>query len=617
MINPSQILFQYWGFSEFRLQQEEIVNTVLSGKDVLALLPTGGGKSVCYQVPGMILDGVCIVVSPLIALMKDQVEALKKKNITAEALFSGLPYREIDRILDNCVFNKVKFLYVAPERLKSDLFLERFQKMKISLIAIDEAHCISEWGYDFRPSYLNIHQIRSLKPQVSCIALSATATPKVQEDIQIKLKLKNPVIFRSGFSRKNLNFSSYKTENKLKDILRDINRVEGQGIIYVRSRKAAKELAIYFQKQRANAVFYHAGMNYADRQNAMDKWLKNEARIMIATNAFGMGIDKENVRFVFHYDVPESIEAYYQEAGRAGRDGELSVCVLYYHDADINVAKEKLEQAFPPIDFIRKVYQNLANYYRLAVGSAQLESFDFDIDDFRKTYTSDLMLTYNSLKTLEDQAFINFNESFHVPSKVTIIVSYEDLYEFQIKNPKLDIYLKTLLRLYGGDIFTHYLTISESKIARTLETSISDVTYHLNLLVKSNIIAYEPANGKPKLTFLTARYDSNSLPLDRKKLETLKSRRQSKLHEMIEYIHTERMCRMLFITEYFGEQTGKRCGLCDNCRKNRLSDKELYDKLIKECFLDGFDLNEFISSNPAYPKESIINTFKQITTKSG
>ena len=581
----------------------------------MALLPTGGGKSVCYQVPGLMLEGVCIVVSPLIALMKDQVEALKRKNITAEALFSGLPYREIDRILDNCVFNKVKFLYVAPERLKSDLFLERFQKMTISLIAIDEAHCISEWGYDFRPSYLNIHEIRVLKPNVSCIALTATATPKVQEDIQVKLKLKNPSIFRSGFSRKNLNFSCYQTENKQKDILRDLNRVEGQGIIYVRSRKAAKELALYFQKQKTSTVFYHAGMSHADRQYAMDKWLKNEARIMIATNAFGMGIDKENVRFVFHYDVPESLEAYYQEAGRAGRDGERSVCVLYYHESDINNAKEKLEKAFPPVEFIKKVYQNLANYYRLAVGSAHLESFDFDIDDFRKTYSSDVMLTYNSLKTLEDQAFINLNESFHVPSKVTIIVSYKDLYEFQVQNPKLDIYIKTLLRLYGGDIYTHYLTISESKMARNLETNLSDVTYHLNLLVKSNIIAYEPANGKPKLTFLTPRYDASTLPLDRKKLETLKGRREAKLNEMIEYIHTEKMCRMLFITEYFGEQTGIRCGLCDNCRKNKLNDKILYDKMLNKCLIPGFDLNEFITSNPAFSKDSIIYNYKQITNK--
>ncbi|MBC7388990.1 MAG: RecQ family ATP-dependent DNA helicase [Opitutaceae bacterium] len=615
MHTPGQILLQYWGFSEFRLQQEEIVNAVTSGKDVLALLPTGGGKSVCYQVPGLMFEGVCIVVSPLIALMKDQVEALKKKNITAEALFSGLPYREIDRILDNCVFNKVKFLYVAPERLKSNLFLERFQKMTVSLIAIDEAHCISEWGYDFRPSYLNIHEIRVLKPKVPCIALSATATPKVQEDIQVKLKLKNPSIFRSGFSRKNLNFSCYQTENKQKDILRDINRVEGQGIIYVRSRKAAKELALFFQKQKTSAVFYHAGMTHADRQFAMEKWLKNEARIMIATNAFGMGIDKDNVRFVFHYDVPESLEAYYQEAGRAGRDGERSVCVLYYHESDINTAREKLEKAFPPIEFIKKVYQNLANYYRLAVGSAYLESFDFDIDDFRKTYSSDVMLTYNSLKTLEDQAFINLNESFHVPSKVTIIVSYEDLYEFQVKNPKLDIYIKTLLRLYGGDIYTHYLTISESKMARNLQTSLSDITYHLNLLVKNNIIAYEPANGKPKLTFLSPRYDASTLPLDRKKLETLKGRREAKLNEMIEYIHTEKMCRMLFITEYFGELTGKSCGLCDNCRKQKINDKELYEKLLHMHLVNGFDLNEFISQNSTYPKDKIIHIFKQLTNK--
>jgi len=558
------------------------------------------------------LDGVCIVVSPLVALMKDQVDALKKKNIPAEAIFSGLPYKEIDRILDNCVFNKVKFLYVAPERLKSDLFLERFNRMTVSLIAIDEAHCISEWGYDFRPSYHNIHEIRILKPKVNCIALSATATPKVQEDIQAKLKLKTPIIYRSGFSRKNLNFSTYKTESKQRDILRDINRVEGQGIIYVRSRKAAKDLALYFQKFKQSAVFYHAGMSHIDRQQAMEKWLKNEVRIIVATNAFGMGIDKDNVRFVFHYDIPESLEAYYQEAGRAGRDGLPSVCVLYYHESDINIALEKLEQAFPPIESIKKVYQNLANYYRLAVGSAELESFDFDIDDFIKKYSLEAMVTYNSLKTLEDQGFINLNESFHVPSRISILLAYEDLYEFQLKNPTLDIYIKTLLRLYGGDLYTHFINIVESKIARTLQTSLADVTYHLNLLAKQNIIVYEPANGKPKITYLSPRHDANALPLDRVRIDTLKSRKSARLKEMIEYIRSTKLCRMLFITEYFGEESGTRCGLCDNCRKLKLSEKVLFDLLTAASQSADFDLNEFIFRNSQFPRESVIATFRLI-----
>ena len=557
------------------------MNSVLSGKDVLALLPTGGGKSVCYQVPGMIFEGVCIVVSPLIALMKDQVEALKRKSITAEALFSGLPYREIDRILDNCVFNKVKFLYVAPERLKSDLFLERFKKMTISLIAIDEAHCISEWGYDFRPSYLNIHEIRDLKPSVPCIALSATATPKVQEDIQAKLKLKNAEIFRAGFSRKNLNFSCYKTENKQKDILRDINRVEGQGIVYVRSRKAAKELSVYFQKQQASAVFYHAGMTQADRQQSMEKWLKNEARVMVATNAFGMGIDKDNVRFVFHYDVPESLEAYYQEAGRAGRDEKKAYAVALFNKIDLEELEDSVERKYPPVELIKRVYQALANYYKIPVGGGEFAGFSFDIQDFAGIFGLPVSETHYALKLLEEEGFIQLSENFNDPAKLHFLVDNRQLYDFQIRYQEMDSFIKVLLRIYGGELFTEYVRISESELAQIYFAPVAEVIKKLTFLKERDIVVYEPRRDKPQLTFLTPRYDATLLPLNIFEIEKKKQRDRHKAKAVINYASNTKRCRTILLLEYFNEFDGKDCGVCDVCLANKKKEPVRNEELIK------------------------------------
>lgn len=564
------ILQKYWGHSAFRPKQKEIIESVLKGEDVLALLPTGGGKSLCYQLPALYLEGICVVVSPLVALMKDQVAALKSKNVIAEAVYSGLSYREIDRILDNCVHGNVKMLYVSPERLKSELFIERFKQMNVSLLAIDESHCISEWGYDFRPAYLNIHLIRELKPKVPCLALTATATPKVQEDIQSKLRFKHARVFRSSFARPNISFSCVKTELKQKTILEKLKVIEGQGIVYVRSRKAAKELTLYFGRNGIKSTFYHAGLSQDDRQIANDRWQNGEAKVIIATNAFGMGIDKSDVRFVYHYDIPESLEAYYQEAGRAGRDNKPAEACLFYYEGDISNAREKLEASFPSVEYLRSTYQHLANYYRLAVGSAELEAFDFDFEDFKSRFKLEVIPAYNALKKLEDEGYIQLNEHFHSASKAIFLVSYEKLYEFQIKFPRLDVFIKTLLRLYGGDMFYHYTTISESKLASFLKMPGAELIKNLETLKKLGVIDYEPTNSKSKLTFLTPRYDSVNLSLNRKKMDEQKANKLHKLEEMIAYSNADKMCRMNFILEYFGEQSGTRCLKCDNCLGNRV-----------------------------------------------
>ncbi len=565
MATIHQILQQYWKYSHFRPQQQEIVEAVIGKNDVLALLPTGGGKSLCYQLPAVAMQGVCLVVSPLVALMKDQVEALRAKNIPAEAIYSGLNYKEVDRILDNCVYGHVKLLYVAPERLKSELFLERFRRMNICLLAVDEAHCISEWGYDFRPAYFNIHTLRELKPQVPCIALTATATPKVEEDIKAKLALKKPQVFKASYARPNLVFSCVNTEMKARTMLEHPAMKQGRGIVYARSRKATKELTMYFLKNCIPTTFYHAGLSHHERQEAMQKWTKGGARVMVATNAFGMGIDKDDVRFVFHYDLPESLEAYYQEAGRAGRDGKEAHCVLFYFDGDIQLAMQKLESSFPPIEYIRNVYQLLANYYQLAVGSAELEAFDFDFDDFRSRYKLEVVPCYNALKKLEEEGYIHLNESFYTPSKVYIPISYEQLYEFQVKYPRLDPFIKSLLRMYGGDLFTHFTMISESKLAKLMQLAVSELVSNLEVLHKQGILCYQPTNSKPKLTFLTPRYDARNLPLNKRKMDELKQRKVHKQEEMIHYAKADRMCRIAFILEYFGEEHNAKCGKCDNC----------------------------------------------------
>lgn len=565
MFEPKEILKKYWGFDSFRPLQEEIIHAVLNGQEALALLPTGGGKSVCFQVPGLCLDGLTIVVSPLISLMKDQVEQLKAKGIKASAVYSGMSKREIDIILDNCIYGGIQFLYVSPERLKTDLFLSRVTEMKVVLLAVDEAHCISQWGYDFRPSYLEIATIYPLLPDVRKIALTATATPDVSEDICQRLEFENPSVFTKSFARKNLSYSVFKLENKEQKTLEILKNVQGSAVIYVRSRKETVRVARNLARLGVSADYYHAGISAKERALKQSSWIKNQKRVIVATNAFGMGIDKPDVRVVIHLDVPDSIEAYYQEAGRGGRDERSAFAVLLYSEADVDRLRTTFERSFPEPEFIRRVYQALSNYYKLAVGSSQWQSFDFDMNHFVKTYDLNTYDTFYTIKKLEEEGLILLNESFFKQSTVMIPVSTQEIYRYCIANVAIEPFLKGLLRLYGGTLYGEFAKINEYDLAKLVHSSAQEVTKKLEFLHQNGMLIYDKMKDKPQLTFLTPRMDASKLTLDKKKLEDRRKVVGTKIDGIIEYAENTLLCRTTIFQDYFGEQDYINCGVCDVC----------------------------------------------------
>lgn len=575
---PSDILKAYWGHDQFRPLQEDIVNAAWQGIDTLALLPTGGGKSVCFQVPALLREGVCIVISPLIALMKDQVEQLKNKGILAVAIHSGLSRHEIDVLLDNCVYGEIKFLYVSPERLQTEIFVERFKRMKVGLIAIDEAHCISQWGYDFRPPYMKIAALRTLKPDVPFIALTASATEQVKQDIVQRLEFKEPFkTFQKSFARDNLSFVVRKTENKDRKMLEILQKIPGTAIVYVRSRKGTQEIAQRLLQRGISASYYHAGLSFEERSKRQEDWIKNKTRVIVSTNAFGMGIDKPDVRTVIHLDLPENMESYYQEAGRAGRDGQKAFAAILYQDADVINLQFKTAQSQPSPDVLKRIYQSLANYFQLAMGSAEGESFDFDLVAFTERFNDHPAEVYVALKKLEEEGLLQFNESFYNPSHLRFAVDKGKLYEFQIANAKFDPVVKMLLRLYGGEMFSDFVKISESYIARALNISISDAIAILKHLHALNIAHYEPIKDKPQITFILPRQDAARLPLDLARLEARKKLIMGKMTAMVEYVTQTDRCRMQVIQDYFDEETFSTCGICDVCvnRKKQESHHEV------------------------------------------
>jgi ATP-dependent DNA helicase RecQ len=579
MIDLHAILRRYWGYDTFRPFQEEAIKTVLNGIDTLVLLPTGGGKSVCFQVPVMAMDGVCIVVTPLIALMKDQVEQLKKRGIPAAAIHSGMSRTEIDITLDNCIHGITKFLYVSPERLRTDIMIARSKQMNVCLLAVDEAHCISAWGYDFRPSYLLIAEFRKLIPGVAVMALTATATEEVRADILDKLEMRSARVFKQSFARANLSYSAFAEESKERKLLQVLKNVPGSAIIYVRTRKRTKDLANWLSRQGISAQSYHAGLLFKDRSDRQSAWIKNHIRVVVATNAFGMGIDKPDVRAVIHFDLPDNLEAYYQEAGRAGRDEKKAYAVALFNKIDLEELSDSIERKYPSIEILKRVYQALANYYKIAIGGGEFAAFDFDIQEFTGIFGLPVSETHYALKLLEEEGFIQLNENFNDPAKIHFLIDNRQLYDFQIRYQEFDSFIKVILRMYGGEVFTEYVRISESELAQVYFAPEPEVTRKLRFLMERDILIYEPRKDKPQLSFLTPRYDAALLPLNVFEIGKKKERDLGKARAVARYASHEHLCRTLLLLEYFNEFDAQECGVCDNCIKNRRIENQNYTGL--------------------------------------
>ncbi|WP_461142336.1 RecQ family ATP-dependent DNA helicase [Spirosoma pomorum] len=560
-----QILQQFWGYTTFRPMQEDVVNTALFRQDSLVLMPTGGGKSICFQVPALAMKGVCIVVTPLIALMKDQVEQLRRRGVPAAAIYSGMHYREIDTTLDNCIYGNTKFLYLSPERLRTEIVIERVKQMTVCLLAVDEAHCISAWGYDFRPPYLQIAEFRELIPDTPIMALTASATPDVRKDIIEKLILREPQIFQQTFARPNLSYSAMQEGDKEGRLLRVLQRVPGSAIIYVRSRRQTQQLASKLNQYNISADFYHAGLTNQQRADKQDAWIQNQTRVMVATNAFGMGIDKPDVRLVIHLDVPDSLEAYYQEAGRAGRDGQKAYALMLYTKGDLENLTFRTEQLYQPVAMLRRVYQALANYTAVPVGGGEFSSYDFDLHAFTNTFSLPPQETHYALKQLQLEGFIQLTETYFRPSKFTLTLDNRQLYEFQVMNPRFDPFIKLLLRMYGGEAFMDFVTISESALAKAFLIGPEEITNLLDQLHQRDVIVYEKQKDKPQLTFLTPRYDAPSLPINVQELNRRKELAMRKVQAAIIYTEHPTQCRTRLLQAYFGEPPGEACGICDNC----------------------------------------------------
>ena len=578
MSKALQILKQFWGYESFRNPQNEIIDVIQEKKDALVILPTGGGKSLCYQVPALMNEGICIVVSPLIALMKDQVEQLQKRGIKASAVFSALSRHEIDIALDNAAYGDIKLLYVSPERLETDIFKARVQKMNVNLIAIDEAHCISQWGHDFRPAYRKISTLRELLPDVPMVALTASATTEVQEDIIEQLTLKEPVVFKKSFQRTNLSFVTRKVENKGAKLLEVIAKLGGTGIVYARSRKKTKEIAKHLTKNGYDATYYNAGLSPEERHIRQEAWMRGATQIMVCTNAFGMGIDKANVRFVIHWDVPDSLEAYYQEAGRAGRDGKMAYAVMLYNVANLSSLKNGSIQKFPELDIIKNTYNGICNYLKVAVGSGLMMSFDFDIMKFVKLFKLSLITTYNVIRILEQEGYWLTSESIYLPSRIKFVINKQDIYKFQVENERYDRLIQLLLRTYGG-VLDYYIIINEGYLADRLKLTKVQFVQALNQLKAKNIINYIPYKSNPTLTLLKNRLADRSVILDRDFWLQRKKVYDQQAAAMIHYCSSNLKCKQQIISEYFGEMEAPECGLCNVCIERK--SKKLNDTLVE------------------------------------
>ena len=570
-MNIHEVLKKYWGFDDFRPIQEDIINAVLNNKDTLALLPTGGGKSVCFQVPALAMNGICLVISPLIALMKDQVENLTKKGIPALAVYSGMHYADVKKTLQNAAFGNYKFLYVSPERLETDLFLEFLPAIKPCLIAVDEAHCISQWGYDFRPPYLRIATLREQLPGIPVIALTASATLIVQNDICEKLLFKNDhVRFQQSFARPNLSYSIFDPPSKQTKLLEILKNVPGSSIVYCKSRKRTQHIAELLRQNNIAADFYHAGLDNEQRTARQQDWVNNKIRTIVSTNAFGMGIDKPDVRAVIHFDIPDCLENYYQEAGRAGRDGKRAYAVLLYNSNDPADLFSQVDIRYPGEAEIKKIYTALMNFLQVPAGNGEGLNYDFDIMAFAENFKFNILQATYGIKALAQEDLLSYTEVFFKPSTLVFTTSKNDLHEFEEQQPTLEPLIKGLLRSYEG-IFDYPATIYESLLAGFLKTSIENIRSKLAMLHQYKIVHYQPQNDKPQLILLKNRMYSDDFKINTKSLLSRKENYIKRAEAMSGYITDNKTCRSILTGNYFNDKEIKPCGICDNCINNKIN----------------------------------------------
>jgi len=594
-----EILKQYWGYDSFRDLQEEIITSIGEGKDTLGLMPTGGGKSITFQVPALAQEGICIVITPLIALMKDQVQNLRKREIKALAIYSGMTRQEILTALENCIFGNYKFLYISPERLDTEIFRTKLRSMKVSMITVDESHCISQWGYDFRPAYLKIAEIRELLPEVPVLALTATATPEVVTDIQARLKFREGNVFRMSFERKNLAYIVRKTDNKMKELLYILQRISGSAIIYVRNRRRTKEITELLMNEGITADFYHAGLDNAVKDLRQKRWQSGEVRVMVATNAFGMGIDKPDVRIVLHLDLPDSPEAYFQEAGRAGRDGEKAYAVILYSKSDKTTLHKRVVDTFPDKEYILNVYEHLQYYYQMAMGDGFQCIREFNLEEFCRKFKYFPVPVDSALKILTQAGYLEYTDEQDNSSRILFTIRRDELYKLREMGKEAEALIQSILRSYTG-VFTDYAYISEESLAVRTGLTRQQIYNILVTLTKRRIVDYIPRKKTPYIIYTRERLELRFLHIPASVYEERKARYEARIKAMEEYVTTENICRSRMLLRYFGEKNEHNCGQCDVCLSKRATDnlsEESYEE-VKRQILD------LLSHSPLTPAET-------------